>query len=129
MITTVANTNRILGWKLEHIPQSNDLFSFLKINFLIEGNLLYRILFSVIRSVFLYKEKEKKKRKNLFHLHLAPKGSSFNLAQGQGAVPSNLHFLQWYYLSTETVKPLHVIDLLHIGLGMEIINSTLSFER
>ena len=68
-------------------------------------------------------------------MHLAPKGSFFNLAQGQVAVPSTPHFLQLYYFSTETVKTiplsftLYVIDLLHVGLGMEIINSALLFKR
>lgn len=68
-------------------------------------------------------------------MHLTPKGSFFNLAQGQVAVPSTPNLLQLYYFSTETVKTiplsftLYVIDLLHVGLGMEIINSALLFKR
>lgn len=88
-------------------------------------------------NIFLYKREktEKRKEKIYFICIWHPKVVSSTLPRGKLQFHQPPHFLQLYYFSTETVKTiplsftLYVIDLRHVGLGMEIINSALLFQR
>lgn len=89
---------------------------------------------STLDNIFLYKRENTEKRKDQYHLHLHPK-VVFQSCPGASCSSITTYFLEEYYFSTETVKPiplfftLYLINLLHIGLGMENINSALLFQR